>query len=144
MAREKYAAAPKIAEDQNEPQAATTYDELRLRAIAAQRAALHRLRARGEIGEEAFHRIQEELDWVRTRCRASRKLSIAGEVRQIAGAAPVTGVRERKAPALRLGLGCASRLRLRSVRKEVLEPDRRQLDVADRTPDVFGAEISLD
>ena len=28
-----------------------------------QRAALQRLRARGEIGEEAFHRIQEELDW---------------------------------------------------------------------------------
>ena len=63
MAREKYAAARKIAEDQNEPQAATKYDELRLRAIAAQRAALQRLRARGEIGEETFHRIQEELDW---------------------------------------------------------------------------------
>ena len=63
MAREKYAAARKVAEDQNEPQAATKYDELRLRVIAAQRAALHRLRARGEIGEEAFHRIQEELDW---------------------------------------------------------------------------------
>jgi CPA1 family monovalent cation:H+ antiporter len=61
--REQYAAARKVAEDQNEPQAATKYDELRLCAIAAQRAALHRLRARGEIGEEAFHRIQEELDW---------------------------------------------------------------------------------
>ena len=45
------------------PQAATKYDELRLRAIAAQRAALHRLRERGEIGEEAFHRIQEGLHW---------------------------------------------------------------------------------
>ena len=41
----------------------TKYDELRLRAIAAQRAALQRLRVRGEIGEEAFHRIQEVLDW---------------------------------------------------------------------------------
>ena len=39
MAREKYAAARKVAEDQNEPQAATKYDELRLRAITAQRAA---------------------------------------------------------------------------------------------------------
>jgi Na+/H+ antiporter len=63
MAREKYAAARKVAEDQSEPQAATKYDELRLRAIAAQRAALQRMRARGDIGEEAFHRIQEELDW---------------------------------------------------------------------------------
>jgi monovalent cation/hydrogen antiporter len=62
-AREKYAAARKVAEDEHEPQAATKYDELRLRAIAAQRAALHRLRTRGEISDKAFHRIQEELDW---------------------------------------------------------------------------------
>jgi CPA1 family monovalent cation:H+ antiporter len=33
----------------------TKYDRLRLRAITAQREALHRLRAHGEI--------QEELDW---------------------------------------------------------------------------------
>jgi hypothetical protein len=38
------------------------YDELWLRAIAAQRAAPQRLRAGGEIGEEASHSIQEELD----------------------------------------------------------------------------------
>jgi len=61
--REQYAAARKVAEDQHEPQGATKYDELRLRAIAAQRAALHRLRTRGEISDEAFRRIQEELDW---------------------------------------------------------------------------------
>ena len=61
--REQYAAARKVAEDQHEPQGATKYDELRLRAIAAQRAALQRLRTRGEIGDEAFRRIQEELDW---------------------------------------------------------------------------------
>ena len=61
--REQYVAARKVAEDQREPQAATEYDELRLRAITAQRAALHRLRAGGEIGDEAFRRIQEELDW---------------------------------------------------------------------------------
>src|SRR2546423_6579970 len=48
--REQYAAARKVAEDHHEPQAATKYDELRLRAIAAQREALHRLRAQGEIG----------------------------------------------------------------------------------------------
>jgi CPA1 family monovalent cation:H+ antiporter len=61
--REQYAAARKVAEDEHEPQAATKYDELRLRAIAAQRAALRRLRTRGQITYEAFHRIQEELDW---------------------------------------------------------------------------------
>jgi hypothetical protein len=63
MIREQYAAARQVAEDQHEPQAATKYDELRLRAIAAQRAALQRLRALGEIGDETFRRILEELDW---------------------------------------------------------------------------------
>jgi CPA1 family monovalent cation:H+ antiporter len=61
--REQFAAARKVAEGQHEPQAATKYDKLRLRAIAAQREALHRLRAQGEIGDEAFRRLQEELDW---------------------------------------------------------------------------------
>jgi monovalent cation/hydrogen antiporter len=89
--REQYAAARKVAEDQNEPQAATRYDELRLRAIAAQRAALHRLRARGEIGEEAFHRIQEELDWSELDAAPAGSFQIAGELRQIADAAPVAG-----------------------------------------------------
>jgi CPA1 family monovalent cation:H+ antiporter len=63
MMREQYAAARKVAGDHYEPQAATKYDELRLRAIAAQREALYHLRAQGEIGDEAFRRIQEELDW---------------------------------------------------------------------------------
>ena len=52
-----------MAEDLCAPQAATEYDQLRLRAIAAQRQALHRLRAEGRIGDDAFHRLQEELDW---------------------------------------------------------------------------------
>jgi monovalent cation/hydrogen antiporter len=33
------------------------------RAIAAERRALADLRARGEIGDDAFHRVEEELDW---------------------------------------------------------------------------------
>jgi monovalent cation/hydrogen antiporter len=78
--REQYAAARKVAEDQHEPQAATKYDELRLVAIAAQRAALHRLRARGEIGEAALSPHSGGPRLVRARCRASRKLSIAGEL----------------------------------------------------------------
>jgi CPA1 family monovalent cation:H+ antiporter len=61
--RKQFAAARKVAEGHHEPQAATKYDKLRLRAIAAQREALHRLRAQGEIPDEAFRRLQEELDW---------------------------------------------------------------------------------
>jgi monovalent cation/hydrogen antiporter len=41
----------------------TKHDKLRLRAITARREALHRLRAHGEIGNVAFRRLQEELDW---------------------------------------------------------------------------------
>ena len=33
------------------------------RAIAAERRALTRLRTRGEIGDDAFHQLEEELDW---------------------------------------------------------------------------------
>jgi monovalent cation/hydrogen antiporter len=61
--REQYAAARKVAQDENEPQAATDYDRLRLRAIAAQRETLRRLRRHGIISDEAFFRVQEELDW---------------------------------------------------------------------------------
>jgi CPA1 family monovalent cation:H+ antiporter len=61
--REQYTATRIVAENECEPQAATVYDRLRLHAIADQREALHRLRERGQIGDEAFHRIEEELDW---------------------------------------------------------------------------------
>jgi monovalent cation/hydrogen antiporter len=61
--REQYAAARSVAQDLHRPQAASRYDELRLRAIRAQREALAGLRAREEIGDEAFNRLQEELDW---------------------------------------------------------------------------------
>jgi monovalent cation/hydrogen antiporter len=37
---------------------------VRRQAIAAERRAIADLRARGEIGDDAFHRIEEELDWV--------------------------------------------------------------------------------
>jgi len=61
--REQYAAARAVAENADAPQAATDYDELRLRAIASQRRALYRLRAEGAIGDEAYHRLEEEIDW---------------------------------------------------------------------------------
>ena len=33
------------------------------RAIAAERRALDQLRNHGDIGDDAFHRLEEELDW---------------------------------------------------------------------------------
>jgi Na+/H+ antiporter len=61
--RDQYAAARAVAENPASPQAATDYDELRLRAIQQQRRTLDRLRATGRIGDEDYHRLQEEIDW---------------------------------------------------------------------------------
>jgi CPA1 family monovalent cation:H+ antiporter len=47
----------------DEPQRATEHDRLRLQAITAQRLSLRRLREEGTIGDEAFHRLEEEIDW---------------------------------------------------------------------------------
>jgi CPA1 family monovalent cation:H+ antiporter len=61
--RAQYAAQRAVAEDTENPQGATDYDELRLRAIESQRRTLERLRSDGEIGDEAYHRLEEEMDW---------------------------------------------------------------------------------
>src|SRR5436190_3452013 len=61
--REGYLAAREVAASPEEPPGATEPDRLRLRAITAQRLTLHRLREEGAIGDEAFHRLEEEVDW---------------------------------------------------------------------------------
>jgi monovalent cation/hydrogen antiporter len=61
--REGYLAAREVAASPDEPQGATEHDRLRLRAITAQRQTLYRLRDEGAIGDEAFHHLEEELDW---------------------------------------------------------------------------------
>jgi len=61
--RDQYQAARTTAGDESAPQAATEYDRLRLRAINAQRQALHRMRAQRQVGDDVFHRLLEELDW---------------------------------------------------------------------------------
>ena len=44
---------------------------LRRRALAAERQHLALLRAEGQIGDDAFHRLEEELDWAEADHRAS-------------------------------------------------------------------------
>ncbi|TIT18626.1 MAG: sodium:proton antiporter [Mesorhizobium sp.] len=61
--REQYAAQRAIAENPEDAQAATEYDRLRLYAIKSQRDALEHLRIDGTIGDEAYHRLEEEIDW---------------------------------------------------------------------------------
>ncbi|ANT53469.1 cation:proton antiporter [Mesorhizobium amorphae] len=61
--REQYTAQRTIAENPDDAQAATEYDRLRLYAIHSQRNALEELRRNGTIGDEAYHRLEEEIDW---------------------------------------------------------------------------------
>ncbi len=61
--RAEYKAMSTIAQDRSNPQADTEHDRLRVDAICAQRQLLARLRLEGKISDDAFHRLEEELDW---------------------------------------------------------------------------------
>jgi len=61
--RFQYASARLLAADPENPQGATELDTLRLRAVEYQRQVLFSLRSDGTIGDEAFHRLEEEIDW---------------------------------------------------------------------------------
>jgi CPA1 family monovalent cation:H+ antiporter len=63
VVREQYEAQRRIAENPDDAQAATEYDRLRLYAIKRQRDTLEELRSNGTIGDEAYHRLEEEIDW---------------------------------------------------------------------------------
>jgi Na+/H+ antiporter len=53
----------RLAGDGHGPSDATGFGDLRRRALAAERTCLAELRRTGQIGDDAFHRIEEELDW---------------------------------------------------------------------------------
>ncbi|WP_095199425.1 cation:proton antiporter [Mesorhizobium carmichaelinearum] len=63
VVREQYEAQRVVAENPEDAQAATEYDRLRLYAINRQRDTLEELRRNGTIGDEAYHRLEEEIDW---------------------------------------------------------------------------------
>jgi CPA1 family monovalent cation:H+ antiporter len=63
VVREQYEAQRRVAENPEDAQAATEYDRLRLYAIKRQRDTLEELRSNGTIGDEAYHRLEEEIDW---------------------------------------------------------------------------------
>ncbi len=61
--RVEYEARRAVARNIGEAQQGTAYDELHLRAIKRQRDVLEKLRAEGTIGDQAYHTLEEELDW---------------------------------------------------------------------------------
>jgi CPA1 family monovalent cation:H+ antiporter len=52
--------------------AAERMAEAMQRAQAAERRTLSQLRASGEIGDDAFHKVEEELDWAEVNAQAYR------------------------------------------------------------------------
>jgi CPA1 family monovalent cation:H+ antiporter len=63
MLRAEYEARRAVAENVDEAQGGTEHDDLRLNAIKRQRDVLEKLRAEGTIGDQAYHTLEEELDW---------------------------------------------------------------------------------
>jgi CPA1 family monovalent cation:H+ antiporter len=53
-----------VAGSRRDPQAPTRFDTGLARAVAAQRSKLHDLRGAGEIEENVFHELEQELDWL--------------------------------------------------------------------------------
>jgi monovalent cation/hydrogen antiporter len=74
--RREYAA--RLATDALETRTGTNADStlalIQSRAIAAERRTLEQLRNRGDIGDDAFHRLEEELDWAEVYAQRSANL----------------------------------------------------------------------
>lgn len=74
--RAEYEAMRAIARDRANPQADTEHDRLRIDAICAQRELLAQLRRRGDISDDAFHRLEEELDWAELHASPREELEL--------------------------------------------------------------------
>jgi CPA1 family monovalent cation:H+ antiporter len=61
--RAEYRAAQDIARDSEHPQRGVEHDQLRMLAIREERRILFELRNAEEIEDDAFHAIEEQLDW---------------------------------------------------------------------------------
>jgi monovalent cation:H+ antiporter, CPA1 family len=74
--RAEYEAMKAVAQDRVNPQADTEHDRLRIEAIGAQRELLATLRREGKISEDAFHRLEEELDWAELHASPREELEL--------------------------------------------------------------------
>lgn len=62
--------------DRTHPQAASEHDRLRAEAITVQRRVLETLRDEERIGEDTYHRLEEELDWSELAVASSEQLEL--------------------------------------------------------------------
>jgi CPA1 family monovalent cation:H+ antiporter len=76
LLRRKYEARLRWSEDEAEsaaPDGASRFRDAAVRALEAERHTLSELRNRGVIGDDAFHRIEEELDWAELNAATLRR-----------------------------------------------------------------------
>jgi Na+/H+ antiporter len=69
-------ASMNVARSRHDPQAPTHFDSAHSRAIAAQRSKLHDLRGAGEIDDDVFHILEEELDWLELAALPSSEIEV--------------------------------------------------------------------
>jgi CPA1 family monovalent cation:H+ antiporter len=74
--RAEYEAMRAVAQNRRNPQADTEHDRLRIDAICAQRELLAKLRREGKISDDAFHRLEEELDWAELQASPREELEM--------------------------------------------------------------------
>ncbi|MDP1027043.1 sodium:proton antiporter [Sphingomonas sp. KR1UV-12] len=68
--RVRYGAAGHVVAHADDPQAPSEFDELHLRVLARQRCTLNHMRAHGEVPEDVYRRLLEELDWSEVEARS--------------------------------------------------------------------------
>jgi CPA1 family monovalent cation:H+ antiporter len=72
----EYRANAAVAVSPDRPQGDTEHDRLRIKAIRAQRHVIHTLRREGGIGDDAFHRLEAELDWAELNAAPRERLEL--------------------------------------------------------------------
>jgi CPA1 family monovalent cation:H+ antiporter len=74
--RREYETNAAKAKSKRNPQADTEHDRLRMKAIAAQRQAIFALRRNGTINDDAYHRLEAELDWAELNAARRDKIEL--------------------------------------------------------------------
>lgn len=75
MLRTKLEAARDVSRSDN-PQGATPFDKGLAHVVHAQRQRLNAMRQQGEIAEDIFDRLQEELDWLELAARPNHEIEV--------------------------------------------------------------------
>jgi CPA1 family monovalent cation:H+ antiporter len=74
--REEYEEARDLSRNEAAPRAQTRHDQLRLVAIEAQRKLLNDMRDGGDVNDDVYHRLEQELDLAELSAAPSDELKL--------------------------------------------------------------------